>query len=126
MKKSLPLQNQLPKQIFQQFQKHDSRPLADEPVDEDSLLSEIEEEHQLLENQAFAQDISLKKVTLILLFIFLAAETVSIFLFAYFQAVRFQNFHLDEWSFRLLVAATISQITLMVQLAVKHLFPEKK
>lgn len=78
-----------------------------------------------LENDALEQDITLKKLTLKILFGFLALETIAIFTFSFFQAVMFEGFALDEWSFKLLVAATISQITYMVQMAVKHLFPNK-
>ena len=78
-----------------------------------------------LENDALEQDIALKKLTLKILFGFLAIETITIFVFSYFQAVKFKGFTLEEWSFKLLVAATISQITFMVQVAVKHLFPNK-
>lgn len=79
-----------------------------------------------LENDAFEQDIALKRSTLRKLFVFLALETVVIFVFAYFQGVSFNGFVLEEWSFKLLVAATITQITVMLNIAVKHLFPEKK
>lgn len=77
-----------------------------------------------LKNQALEQDISLKKYTHSLLFLFLAVETVFIFLFALFQGTKWPlGFHLEEWSFKLLVTATIGQITYMLQVAVKHLFP---
>lgn len=79
-----------------------------------------------LKNTAFEQDIRLKKITLIILFIFLGLETISVFLFAFLQGVTFQHFHLDEWSFKLLVSATLLQITYMVKIAVQHLFPNKK
>lgn len=79
-----------------------------------------------LKNTAFEQDIRLKKITLIILFIFLGLETISIFSFAYLQGVNLQHFHLDEWSFKLLVTATLLQITYMVKIAVQHLFPQKK
>ena len=67
----------------------------------------------------------LKKQTLQLLFIFLGTETIAIFLYAFFQGVRAWNFALEEWSFNLLVSATITQITVMLVIAVKHLFPQK-
>jgi hypothetical protein len=78
-----------------------------------------------LENDALEQDIALKKLTLKILFGFLALETIAIFAFSYFQATKFKNFALEEWSFKLLVSATLIQITYMVQVAVKHLFPSK-
>lgn len=89
-------------------------------------IDENLEEYKKLQNKAFAQDISLKRNTLIVLFIFLALETLVIFIYAFFQAVHSWGFKLEDWSFRLLIAATITQITLMVQVAVKHLFPTPK
>ena len=91
--------------------------------------TEIGEEIQkkYIENMARRQDIKLKKRTLYCLFIFLGLETIAIFVFGYFQAVgkgfSGVDFNLQEWSFRLLVTATIIQITFMLQVAVKHLFP---
>jgi hypothetical protein len=78
-----------------------------------------------LENDSREQDINLKRKTLITLFWFLALETVVIFSFSYLQATKTWGFTLEEWSFKLLLAATISQITFMLQVAVKHLFPQK-
>ena len=77
-----------------------------------------------LENDAFEQDIKLKKRTLFILFIFLGIETIAIFVFSGLQATKV--FEMEEWSFKLLVAATISQITYMLQFAVKHLFSKNK
>ncbi len=71
------------------------------------------------------QDVKLKRITLFILFGFLALETLAIFVFAFFQATSLFNFKLEEWSFKLLVTATILQITYMLQVAVKHLFPTK-
>jgi hypothetical protein len=81
---------------------------------------------QQLENENIAQDIRLKRVTLNRLFWFLAAETVLIFLFAFFQAVHWPDgFELQEWSFRILISATIAQITGMLFAAIRYLFPKK-
>jgi hypothetical protein len=79
-----------------------------------------------LENEELAQNIILRKKTLWILFIFLGIETFFIFVFTFLQATKIWDFRLEEWSFKLLVAATISQITYMLQFAVKHLFPNKK
>ncbi len=79
-----------------------------------------------LENDALAQNIRLRKNTLIVLFSFLATETVIIFVFAYFQATKAFGFELDEWSFKLLTTATLLQITYMLQVAVQYLFPNGK
>jgi hypothetical protein len=79
-----------------------------------------------LENDALAQDIRLKEQTLQRLFVFLTIETVVIFAMAFMQAIHWPfGFNLDDWSFRLLLAATISQITFMLNIAVKNLFPRR-
>lgn len=80
---------------------------------------------QKLENDDLEQNIKLKKDTLTALFKFLVIETAVIFAYAWCQATNLCNFHLEEWSFRLLVGATIIQITTMLTIAVKHLFPRK-
>lgn len=90
---------------------------------------DIEEETvraQKIKNDNAEQDIRLKRVTLNRLFILLAAETVLIFIFAFLQATKLLNFQLEEWSFKLLVTATIAQITAMLFAAVRYLFPVKK
>lgn len=93
-----------------------------EPIDIDQ---EIARKTQL-ENENTAQDIRLKRITLNRLFWFLAAETTLIFLFAFFQAVEWPDgFALEEWSFRVLIGATIAQITGMLFVAVRYLFPKK-
>jgi hypothetical protein len=89
------------------------------------VMEEIKRKAEDLKNTALAQDIKLKKNTLQVLFIFLALETITIFVYAFLQATNTFNFRLEEWSFKLLVAATITQITYMLQVAVKHLFPGK-
>ncbi len=76
-----------------------------------------------LKNQALGQDIKLKKDTLSNLFRFLAIETIAVFGFAFFQAIHFLGFALEEWSFRLIMTVTILQITYMLRVAVRHLFP---
>jgi len=84
-------------------------------------------EKERIKNIGRRQDIDLKKKTLSFLHKLLFAETVVIFLFSFFQATEFpMNFHLEEWSFKLLVATTISQITIMLLIAIKHLFPDQK
>ncbi len=86
-------------------------------------ISDAISEREKLKNKALALDIRLKKYTLVSLFIFLGLESMMIFLLAYLQATHTFRFALEEWSFKLLVTATIGQITLMIQVAVKHLFP---
>lgn len=79
-----------------------------------------------LKNVDIEQDIKLKKLTLKVLLCFLGIETFVIFLFAFLQATTFLNFKLEEWSFRLLLSATITQIYLMLRIAVEYLFPKNK
>jgi len=87
------------------------------------INQEIARERKL-RNDNVEQDISLKRSTLSRLFIFLTAETVVIFMFALFQAVHWPaHFALDKWSFDLLITATIAQITGMLFVAVRYLFP---
>jgi|SRR3989338_6087476 len=89
------------------------------------IRDSIETRKRELENDAFAQDIKLKRNTLVALFCFLAVETFIIFAFTFFQGFTIGGFHLEEWSFKLLVAATITQITVMLRVAVQHLFPQR-
>jgi hypothetical protein len=87
------------------------------------INQEIARERKLRNDNA-EQDIALKRSTLRRLFVFLTAETVLIFIFALFQAVHWPaDFRLDNWSFNLLVGATIAQITGMLFVAVRYLFP---
>lgn len=88
-----------------------------------TIRKEIKKKKEDIENEDLAQNIRLKKHTLYVLFGFLAVETIAIFSFSFFQATYLFKFDLEEWSFKLLVTATILQITFMIQVAVKHLFP---
>lgn len=79
-----------------------------------------------LKNDDAEQDIKLKRKTLNRLFLFLTTETIVIFVFAFFQAVYWPaKFHLDNWSFKLLISATLLQITGMLFVAVRYLFPKR-
>lgn len=91
--------------------------------DKSVRIKDIINKREQLKNQSLETDIALKKMTLIVLFIFLGLETCGIFTFAYFQATKFQGFALEEWSFKILVLSTILQITYMLKIAVQHLFP---
>lgn len=87
-------------------------------------VEDVATEFQRIKNDGLKQDMKMKKITLWILFGFLAVETVAIFFFAFFQGIeRPWGFRLEEWSFRLLVTATISQVTTMLIIAVRHLFP---
>lgn len=90
-----------------------------------SIPDRIKNQKAELENKAIEQDITLKKITLLILFCFLAVETVVIFVTAFFQGFQFKGFLLEEWSFRLVISATITQITVMLLVAVRHIFPRK-
>lgn len=88
------------------------------------IKTAVKKRREEIENEGLEQDIRLKRHTLYALFGFLIVETGLIFYFSYLQGMEVTTlFHLEEWSFRLLVAATISQITFMLHVAVKHLFP---
>lgn len=79
-----------------------------------------------IKNDDAEQDILLKRTTLNRLFWFLTAETVAIFLLAFLQGIQAPwDFRLEEWSFKILVTATIAQITAMLFVAVRYLFPKK-
>lgn len=94
-------------------------------VEKIDIEQEIARE-QKIKNDNAEQDIALKHLTLRLLFGFLAIETALIFLFTFLQAVRAHGFHLEEWSFKILVTATIAQITAMLFAAVRYLFPKSR
>lgn len=97
------------------------------PPGEKAQKLDIEQEiarEQKIKNDNAEQDIALKRLTLRLLFLFLAVETALIFLFTFAQALQFHGFHLEEWSFRTLVTGTILQITGMLFAAVRYLFPK--
>jgi hypothetical protein len=94
------------------------------PIAVAQQIDDIEQERKRLENQDYAQNTTLKRRTINLLFRFLALETTAIFVFAFAQATRWPaDFHMEEWSFKLLVTATIAQITGMLLVAVRYLFP---
>jgi hypothetical protein len=111
------------------FQKYAQEPHVPRTSSKTTSSIDIEQEvarKQQLENENTAQDILLKRITLDRLFWFLAAETAFIFLFSLFQAIgRPDGFKLEEWSFRVLIGATIAQITGMLFVAVRYLFPKK-
>lgn len=89
-------------------------------------IPDVIAERKRLQNEALQQDIKLKKTTLNRLFWLLVGETIIIFMFSAFQGFRFWGFLLEEWSFRILVTATLTQISVMLGIAVKHLFPPPK
>ncbi|MDD3190959.1 MAG: hypothetical protein PHI66_04705 [Candidatus Pacebacteria bacterium] len=102
-----------------------AKPRSYTPDDDEvySIQNKIDNQHKALENRDLEQNINLKRKTLWILLSFLGTETVFIFFYAWCQATEWWGFNLEEWSFRLLVGATITQITTMLLIAVKHLFP---
>lgn len=80
---------------------------------------------QQIQNDNIERDQRLKETTLRILFFFLTFETMIIFVLAFFQGFTVGGFHLEEWSFRLVIAGTLSQIAAMLIIAVKHLFPSR-
>ena len=99
--------------------------LPEEVLKSPTLSVKVEdelEEAQRIRNTDALQDVYLKKITLAVLFAFLALETMAIFGFAFLQGSRLLGFQLEEWSFNLLMTATILQITYMIQVAVRYLF----
>jgi hypothetical protein len=88
------------------------------------IANEIARE-QKIKNDNAEQDIELKRQTLNRLFRLLGTETALVFIFAFCQAMRWpHDFHLENWSFKLLVGVTITQITAMLFAAVNYLFPK--
>lgn len=106
-----------------------SRPPRQTAAPKVAAQIDIEQEiarERKIKNDNAEQDIALKRMTLNRLFRFLTAETVLIFLLAFFQGVHWPHgFHLEDWSFKILVGATIAQITGMLYVAVRYLFPTK-
>lgn len=77
-----------------------------------------------IKNDNAEQDIQLKRNTWYRLFRFLIVETALVFIFAFFQGINWPwHFHLEDWSFKLVILATIGQITAMLYVAVRYLFP---
>jgi hypothetical protein len=96
-------------------------PNAPAPKRIDEKIRKLQIANDIAEN-----DQKLKRRTLNLLFIFLALETVAVFVLAFFQGFKTGGFALESWSFRLVVTVTIGQITAMLLIAVQHLFPHKE
>jgi ribosomal protein S4 len=97
--------------------------------EKERVSTQVDEERvrrERIENDNKEKDQTLKEQTLRLLFTFLVAETVVVFVIALIQGFRILGFRLDEWSLRLLLAATIVQTVSMLTIAIKHLFPQKK
>jgi hypothetical protein len=118
---TLPAQNpsQPTASQFYHFARERREPVHAAPTDIREELARRER----IKNDDAEQDIILKRTTLNRLFWFLATETVAIFVLAVLQG--FEVLRLEEWSFKLLTTATIAQITAMLFVAVRYLFPTK-
>lgn len=75
------------------------------------------------ENDNLRSDQTLKRWTLVTLFIFLFAETTVLFVITFLQGYADSNFDLDNITLRIVVVATLAQISGMLTFAVRHLFP---
>lgn len=81
---------------------------------------------QRIKNDDAEQNIMLKKVVLNRLFKYLGIETTFVFLFVLLQATHWIGFSLQDWTFDILITATIAQIAGMLFVAVRYLFPNGK
>jgi hypothetical protein len=129
MPKAIATKNQI-KKSYQEMRQvlKENKVAARFPAPQGAEAFSIEAEiarREKITNDELEQDRKLKKLSLFLLFIILAAETSVIFYLAYQQGLQ-NDFRLEEWSFKLLITATIAQITIMLQVAIKYLFTSKK
>lgn len=81
-----------------------------------------EDQARKLQIDEIRKEIEQKERTLNKLFKFLAIESIALFVIALLQGFECINFHLDAWTLRILVTATIIQITLMLKIALRYLF----
>lgn len=99
---------------------------APPPVPDGSDIDTEVARRKKLQNDDVEQNIRLKRIVLNRLFWFLGIETFLIFSFTFCQATRIPfGFELKEWSFNILITATILQIAGMLLVAVRYLFPTK-
>jgi hypothetical protein len=87
---------------------------------------ELDNEKKHTENELINKNQTLKKLTLILLFILLFVESIALFVLTFFQGFEFYGFDLDPITLRIIVVASLVQISAMLMIAVQHLFPPKK
>lgn len=86
----------------------------------------LENDKKERENQLITSNQSLKRLTLNLLFALLYLESLVLFILAFFQGFSLHGFDLDPVTLRILVVATLAQISTMLTIAVRHLFPAHK
>lgn len=97
------------------------------PIPIDDKIKAERQRRQQIDNDNAEKDQKLKEETLSKLFAFLKWETIAIFAIATLQGFgSVVHFKLDGLSFRILVGATIGQITAMLVIAVQHLYPKKR
>jgi hypothetical protein len=102
------------------YGKRQNRERVSTQVDEERVRRER------IENDNKEKDQTLKEMTLKRLFVFLGVETGVVFVVAFLQGFGWWEFRLDEWSLRLLLAATLVQTVSMLTIAIRHLFPQQK
>lgn len=83
----------------------------------------LDNEKKQAENGLINKNQALKQLTLILLFILLFVESITLFVLTFFQGFKFYNFDLDHITLRIVIVATLVQISAMLTIAVRHLFP---
>lgn len=98
----------------------------DKPKSFKERINDVKIKNWEIKNKELLINIILKACTLVVLFLFLWWETDKIFNLALLQGQQDNNFELDEWSFRAMISATILEVTAMLFIAVKHLFPTDK
>ncbi|MNY37597.1 hypothetical protein D3C86_1721710 [compost metagenome] len=86
----------------------------------------LDNEKKQAENGLINKNQTLKKLTLILLFILLFVESIALFVLAFFQGFKFYGFDLDDITLRIIIVASLVQISAMLTIAVRHLFPANR
>ncbi len=89
-------------------------------------IEQAQTDREHLKNKDLRQDIDLKRMTLMALLVLLALETMGVFVVALCQGFQVSGFKLEEWSFKLVVTATLLQTYMMLKIAVDYLFPRDK
>lgn len=110
-----------------QVETHKEPVTINDRIQEQYVLREgIANDRLQAENENLRNDQQLKENTLKLLFIFLGAETMIIFAITILQGFHTLNFDLDDVTLRIVVVASLAQISTMLTIAVRHLFPQMK
>ena len=105
-------------------QQKSSRTTYNDLIEEAKLRTrEISNEKLQAENDILTKNQGLKAVTLKLLFILLFCESLVLFVLTFFQGFGAWGFDLDVVTLRIVVVASLLQISAMLTIAVRHLFP---